>query len=328
MNSFWALVFEKLNAIITLLNGGSYDLNSEDGVIRNSYWKTLVEKINLIIASLINSGGGPGVFVREYNGEVGIGVDVIPSGNSPTVAGNEGDYYFTLAFNSAAIHGLPEGWIIIPWDRVAGMWELSSTLLPISAKDLHWVAVKNGTDVDGYYVILTGDTVADLPKWELLGAAAVVPDGETIDYNAAGKLEAKAQVVSSTAQGDMAIRANRTAFLNKPVNITAEFRNAVTLGAMSTKDIINNVIRYGDLIIVSSYNGAILQATAIESGSTLFTVDPNSPFCTKWTTNTLLYVMDHAGTMSWEPNGTVRCWAGVSANNSILFQMVYFCKGE
>jgi hypothetical protein len=145
------------------------------------------------IEAILREGGGSGVetFVREYNGEIGIGVSVDASGNPPSITGSDGDYYFTLAFNSVAVEEIPEGWIIIAWEWVAGMWEFSSALLPIAAKDLHWVAIKNGTDIDGYYVILTGNTAADLPQWELLGAAAVVPDGVTIDYNMAGKLAAR-----------------------------------------------------------------------------------------------------------------------------------------
>jgi hypothetical protein len=143
------------------------------------------------IIAILREGGGGGVetFVREYNGEVGIGVSVDASGNPPPITGSDGDFYFTLAFNSTAVEEIPEGWIIIAWEWVAGMWEFSSALLPIAAKDLHWVAVKNGADIAGYYIILTGNTETDLPKWELLGAAAVVPDGKTIDYNGAGKLE-------------------------------------------------------------------------------------------------------------------------------------------
>jgi hypothetical protein len=132
---------------------------------------------------------GPGVFVREFNGKTGIGVSVDASGNPPAVAGNEGDHYFTLAYSPPPGEGLPVGWIIVPWEYVGGSWEFSSSLLPIAAKDLHWVAVKNGTDIEGYYVILSGTEEADLPVWELLGAAAVVPDKKTIGYNSAGEFE-------------------------------------------------------------------------------------------------------------------------------------------
>jgi hypothetical protein len=146
------------------------------------------------IISLLKGSGGDGylgVFVREFNGQVGIGVSVDASENSPTASGQEGNLWFTLAFNSTASDGLPVGWIIIPWTYTDGSWELSSSLHPTAAKDLRWVAVQNGNDIEGYYIILSGPNEADLPKWELLGAAAVVPDGETIDYNASGKLGIK-----------------------------------------------------------------------------------------------------------------------------------------
>jgi hypothetical protein len=301
MNSFWSLVFEKLNGIISLLNGGSYDLNSEDGVIRNSYWKTLVEKINLIIASLINSGGGPGVFVREYNGEVGIGVDVIPSGNPPSAPGNDGDYYFTLAFNSGG-GGLPEGWMIVAWDRIAGMWELSSTLLPISAKDLHWVAVKNGADVNGYYVILAGDTAADLPKWELLGAAAVVPDGETIDYNAEGKLEAKRI---------------------KPVNVLTDFRAGLTAGKLPVSYVVA-AYRYGNMMTISLGGAEI--GTTIAHGDTLLTVTD-----TKYRSLMPTYSPNPISPGEISISGSViKFWDG-ALNDPVAWlnvSLTYICNGE
>jgi hypothetical protein len=55
------------------------------------------------------------------------------------------------------------------------------------------VAVKSGNEIEGHYVILSGPEETDTPQWELLGAAAVVPDDRTIGYNAAGKLEVKAR---------------------------------------------------------------------------------------------------------------------------------------
>jgi hypothetical protein len=146
------------------------------------------------IISILNGSGGDsylGVFVREFNGQVGIGVSVDASGNPPMTSGEEGDYWFTLAFNSSVSDGLPIGWIIIPWIYTDGMWVFSSSLPPISAKNLHWVAVQSGNDIEGHYIILSGPGETDLPKWELLGAAAVLPDEETLDYTAEGKLAIK-----------------------------------------------------------------------------------------------------------------------------------------
>jgi hypothetical protein len=70
-----------------------------------------------------------------------------------------------------------------------------------------------GNDINGYYVILSGTKEADLPKWELLGAAAVVPDEKTVGYNAKGELEAKyfgsiqTNPVDSTATDDKVLSA-------------------------------------------------------------------------------------------------------------------------
>ncbi|MDR1287984.1 MAG: hypothetical protein LBK08_10280 [Treponema sp.] len=151
-----------------------------------------------ILNALYEAGGGPGVFVREFNGQVGTGVSVDASGSPPSVTGNEGDWYFTLAFNETPGDGLPAGWIIIAWEYQGGSWDFSSTLLPVAAKDLHWVAVKSGSGIEGYYVILSGPEETDAPEWELLGAAAVVPDDTTIGYNAAGKLETKGAAGTGT----------------------------------------------------------------------------------------------------------------------------------
>jgi hypothetical protein len=121
-------------------------------------------------------------FQREYNGEVGIGVAVIPSGDAPDVEGEEGDRYFTLAYNDSP-DGLPVGWIVICWEYENDAWGFSSTLLPIAAVDLHWVAVKKSEDISGYYIIKTGDTIDDLPQWELLGAEVMAGAPFTIGWH-------------------------------------------------------------------------------------------------------------------------------------------------
>jgi hypothetical protein len=199
----------KLQEIIEALNGES-GVAPPPGTEDQLKWY-LDEIINIL-----NGGGGDsylGVFVREFNGLVGIGVSVDASGNPPAVSGQEGDRWFTLAFNDSPADGLPAGWIIIPWEYLNGAWDFSRLLLPIAAKDLHWVAVKNGNDVEGYYVILSGPNETDAPEWELLGAAAIVPDGKTIGYNAKGELEAKyfgsiqTDPVDSTATDDMVLSA-------------------------------------------------------------------------------------------------------------------------
>jgi hypothetical protein len=111
-------------------------------------------------------------FQREYNGEVGIGVAVIPDGTEPTVTGSNGDIFFTLAYEPTPFGDVPAGWIVISWEWNDGAWYISGSLPPIAAVDLHWVAVKNGDDIAGYYIIKTGDDEADLPEWELLGATS------------------------------------------------------------------------------------------------------------------------------------------------------------
>ncbi|MDR1282937.1 MAG: hypothetical protein LBK99_19260 [Opitutaceae bacterium] len=111
-----------------------------------------------------------GAFVREFNGEIGTGVDIIPDGSAPSVAGSDGDYYFTLAYEPTPAGEIPAGWLIIAWEYSDGFWDFSSQLLPIAAKDLHWVAVRNGDEVHGYYVMGAGGDVNHPPQWELIGA--------------------------------------------------------------------------------------------------------------------------------------------------------------
>jgi hypothetical protein len=145
------------------------DVNSVKNDLASNYLNktdTTTEIQTAIAAAALNT------FRREYNGEIGIGVDVIASGDPPTVAGTEGDYYFTLAYHGDD-DGLPVGWILIAWKYVNGAWSFSSKLLPVEAVDLHWVAIKNGDDIEGHYIIKSGDDAASLPKWELLGAGAV-----------------------------------------------------------------------------------------------------------------------------------------------------------
>jgi hypothetical protein len=202
----------KLREIIEALNGES-GVTPPPGTEDRLKWY-----LDEIISILKGNGGDSylGVFVREFNGLTGIGASADASGNPPAASGQEGDHWFTLAFNSAVSDGLPAGWIIIPWMYTGGAWEFSSLLLPIAAKDLHWVAVANGSDINGYYVILSGTEETDPPKWELLGAAAVVPDGKTIGYNSNGELEAKpfARVltapVDNTATDDDLLSAKNT----------------------------------------------------------------------------------------------------------------------
>jgi hypothetical protein len=108
-------------------------------------------------------------FVREFNGETGTGVAVIADGSAPAAAGSEGDYYFTLAYESQPAGQLPDGWLIIAWEYSGGSWDFSSQLLPVAAKDLHWVAIRNGGEVNGYYIMDAGGDINHPPQWELLG---------------------------------------------------------------------------------------------------------------------------------------------------------------
>jgi hypothetical protein len=120
------------------------------------------------------------VFTPVYGGFVGIGKDVIPDGTAPTVTGTNGDHFFTLAYNATAVGDLPAGWIIIAWEWTNSAWDFSSLHLPVKAENFHFVSIKNGDDIHEYYVILTGDTVDDIPRWELLGT--VVSNNNNMFY--------------------------------------------------------------------------------------------------------------------------------------------------
>jgi hypothetical protein len=138
-------------------------------------------------------------FQREFNGEIGTGVDIIPDGSAPSVAGNEGDYYFTLAYEPTPVGELPAGWLIIAWEYSDGFWDFSSQLLPIAAKDLHWVAVRNGDEVHGYYVMGAGGDVNHPPQWELIGAELSQYYTKSEVDGAIAAVDAKADAAQGTA---------------------------------------------------------------------------------------------------------------------------------
>jgi hypothetical protein len=114
------------------------------------------------------SAGGSALntFVREFATITAKGVSIEPT---PSAAGAAtGDIWFTLNNGGGE-------WQIKPfaWDGVA--WQ--PTLSPIVAVDLHWVAVQQGEDIAGYYVIISGGTA----RWELLGAQSINPDNITVE---------------------------------------------------------------------------------------------------------------------------------------------------
>jgi hypothetical protein len=138
-------------------------------------------------------------FQREFNGEIGTGVDIIADGSAPAVDGNEGDYYFTLAYEPAPFGSVPAGWLIIAWEYSDGFWDFSSQLLPIAAKDLHWVAVRNGDEVHGYYVIGAGGDADHPPQWELIGAELSNYYTKSETDGAISAVDAKADAAQGTA---------------------------------------------------------------------------------------------------------------------------------
>jgi hypothetical protein len=109
-------------------------------------------------------------FVREFPGITGIGVQVAAT---PSLPGAEGNACFTLSWDSTATQ-----WIIAYWTFSGGAWLPAGTT---PARDLHWVAVKSGAEINGYYVMGVIDSEASPPQWELLGPdiSDIYTKGET-----------------------------------------------------------------------------------------------------------------------------------------------------
>jgi hypothetical protein len=179
-------------------------------------------------------------FVREFGGQTGIGIDVIPDGSAPTVSGNDGDFFFTLAWNQTAFGDVPAGWILISWEHFNDNWDISGSIPPIAAVDLHWVAVKSGDDISGYYIIKSGETESDIPKWELLGAQAIIDEtylkkevefsGETEDGEAYSHVTIYNDATESGAGmsidvGDSLSGDNKTYELSTSISIDKQMRD-------------------------------------------------------------------------------------------------------
>jgi hypothetical protein len=135
-------------------------------------------------------------------------------------------------------------------------------------------------------------------------------------------------IISSPAQGDIALRQDGTAFLNKPVDVTAQFKSAITLVAMTNINIISRVYRYGyNLVINMSGNNP--QTAAIPSGSIIFTIPQDSPLCPfDMDNNIVAFVPNNMGSIISMPNGEFTYWGNnlaTGANFSTHIQ--YFCKG-
>jgi hypothetical protein len=102
-------------------------------------------------------------FQREFVDIAGIGVEVPAGSTGPSFTGAEGDRCFTLSWAGSA-------WQMVCWVMQDGAWVEDTGFLPIPARDLHWVAVRNGGEIHGYYAIGVSDTQDSPPQWELIGA--------------------------------------------------------------------------------------------------------------------------------------------------------------
>jgi hypothetical protein len=133
-------------------------------------------------------------FVREFPDITGIGVQVAAT---PSLPGAEGNTCFTLSWDSTATQ-----WIIAYWTFSGGAW------LPVEttpARDLHWVAVQSGAEINGYYVMSVTDSQGSPPQWELLGPdiSDIYTKGET-DSLLAVKADGAA-LAATDAKADQAL---------------------------------------------------------------------------------------------------------------------------
>ncbi|MDR2674084.1 MAG: hypothetical protein LBC18_04240, partial [Opitutaceae bacterium] len=57
-------------------------------------------------------------------------------------------------------------WLITHWTRAAGAWTPAAS---VPARDLHWVAVRSGDEINGHYAIGITGAQSPAPQWEVLG---------------------------------------------------------------------------------------------------------------------------------------------------------------
>jgi hypothetical protein len=137
-------------------------------------------------------------------------------------------------------------------------------------------------------------------------------------------------VVSDPRQGYVSINEDLTMRLNKPVNVTAEFKAAITLVAMTNIANIATVWRYGNQIIVTmAGNGT--QTAAINTSNVLFTISAASPFCpfNSGMANITPTGVNGGNCITFQGDGTFQFWGNtLPVGTSIGASISYFCKGE
>jgi hypothetical protein len=139
-------------------------------------------------------------------------------------------------------------------------------------------------------------------------------------------------VISSPAQGDVALRQDGTAFLNKPVDVTADFRSKLTPGKITDFSSIT-ATRYGNMIQLN-FVGQWTTSGSVTNGDVLFTIDPASVYAPLFFSAGVVKGPSITGGQAAQdvhanPDGTVATWGGtVAANISVNGSLIYFCKGE
>jgi hypothetical protein len=137
------------------------------------------------------------------------------------------------------------------------------------------------------------------------------------------------EAVTDTRQGYITVNDDHTLRLNKPVNITTQFRDAVVLGSFTNKMGFASAARYGNLVLVTMA-GSNTQANPVPSSSVVFTINQSSPLCPAMQGMALIIPNGSGGNcFTWQPDGTFQFWGdNMPAGTAIGCQIVYFCKGE
>jgi hypothetical protein len=159
---------------------------------------TEVQTNQKIADAMLNS------FVREFQGEQGTGTEVLTDpASTPSLAGSLGDFCFTLSWDGTS------KWLLVCWEYVSSGWEINNVLPPVEAMDLHWVAVKQGNEVQGLYVIGVSDTVSPLPSFEPIGANMADyrtwEEQDDIDETKVDKIDGKELSTNDYTDDDKAI---------------------------------------------------------------------------------------------------------------------------
>jgi hypothetical protein len=132
-------------------------------------------------------------------------------------------------------------------------------------------------------------------------------------------------LISSPAQGDIALRQDGTAFLNKPMNVLTDFRSYITAGKLPATYVIG-AYRYGNMMIITLGGAAI--GTTITHGDVLMSIAD----CPYRSINNVFSSspITVGGEIAFNNTGDMYYYDGTISTTAtwLNFSLTYFCKGE